>query len=224
MLEQLKDGSGVDFTIILNGKKESFKLAVIEDKSLFRDGCCRFAFVNEDCTKYVRSVYSGGATGFGSNKFDVADYDGTKINVITTDLDEIQKMAEAEEEDRKKKQEEYKAKMLAKAQRINDLPVFFPNPVDYGDKLFFTRSDASFHPERSGKIIGGTIRLVYLDARGEKADLFFERFISKDGKLMTKKFFNEVKGIIHVNETQAKWLLENLVDQHKDITNLIKNI
>ena len=101
-INMIKDGSGIEFTAFINGRKEHFKLCIIRRKDWNRQ---EFAFINDDKTKVIDSVYSGGNTGFGTNNYSFRDPSSWEL--VTDDLDEIMNIAEKKDIAEKKEREEF---------------------------------------------------------------------------------------------------------------------
>ncbi len=112
MIRKLEDGNGISFKILLNGKQEEFVLALLFKQDYFSEKYNRYeyGFVNSDKTLYISTLYSGGNTGFGYHlneikSFNVLSPEGEqKIKFITSDLDEMNRIAE---EENIKEKEEY---------------------------------------------------------------------------------------------------------------------
>jgi hypothetical protein len=234
MLNKIEDGSGVKAVVMVNGKPETFVLAVIAQKGFLREGVeLEYGFVNTTGTKYTRGMYTGGSTGFGTN--DVKEINAEWLEgyrIVTTDLDGIIELAKADEERVKREREEAEAKQFAKVDRINALPKSFPVGNIVLDAVFeLTRNDASFNPRHSSRIQG--IDYVSFQRKDQEWCRPFNPFDykAKDGKLLSSKFTKEAKMSFGEElaekavKTVGSWalLLSHLIEQKQEVLNQLRN-
>lgn len=236
MLNKIEDGSGVKAVIMVNGKPETFVLAVIARKRFFANGDpedLEYRFVNTTGTKYTRGMYTGGSTGFGTS--DIKEINAEWLEgyrVVTTDLEGIMELAKADGERVKREREEAEAKQLAKVDRINALPKSFPVGNAVLDAVFeLVRDDASFNPRRSSRIQGADY--VYFRRKDQEWYRPFNPFDykAKDGKLLSSKFTKEAKMSFGEElaekavKTVGSWsvLLAHLIEQKQNVLNQMRN-
>jgi len=229
MLNKIEEGSGVEMVLYIDGKTETFKIAVIEREGWMGKGEYEYGFVNEDWTKYLRSPYSGGRTGFGCNPYEIRKIDeewGKEYKIITTDLDCIQTLANAEEVKAKLAEEEAIRKDEARVKAINALPKTFEAIPELKGEFEFVRDDVDYNRQMSSRIKGGRVSLQKKDR--DENDRSFKpnpsEYVARDGKLLVKKFAKDVewlfgKEIAFAN--RPKDLLEKLIAREKEVKNLI---
>ena len=129
-INMIKDGSGIEFTAFINGWKEHFKLCIIRRKDWNKE---EFAFINDDKTKVIDSVYTGGSTGFGTDDRSIKD--PTTWELVTDDLDEIMNIAEKKDIAEKKEREEFLNKQQTRTDMINALPKLIPTGIEFLNKM-----------------------------------------------------------------------------------------
>jgi hypothetical protein len=231
MINKFEEGSGVAMVIYIDGKFETFKLSVIERKARRPKGY-EYGFVNEDQTKYFHGPYSGGITGFGISQYEIRKIDeewGKEYKVITTDLDCIQALANAEEVKAKLAEEEAIRKTEARVKAINALPKTFSVIPELDEEFEFVRSDASCLHGHGIPIKGGHIRLRKKRDEGSSFESitnrpYLTKYISKDRKLLVKKFDGDMKWLFGEKIAFAnnpKDLLTKLVAREEELKNLI---
>jgi hypothetical protein len=238
-INMIKDGSGIEFTAFINGWKEHFKLCIIRRKDWDRQ---EFAFINDDKTKVIDSVYSGGSTGFGTDDRSIKD--PTTWELVTDDLDEIMNIAEKKDIAEKKEREEFLNKQQTRTDMINALPKLIPTGIEFLDKKYaFERSDADFNPVYSPSVIkGGTIRLKDITANEDchNVYIYLDQFLTRDGrrnsvlhrnrKMMVKQFAKSficndlLKEFPEAFKMDPKELLMQLVNKQTELENEIRKI
>jgi len=223
-INMIKDGSGIEFTAFIDGRKEHFKLCVIRRKDW---GGQEFAFINDDKTKVIDSVYSGGSTGFGTDDRSIKD--PTTWELVTDDLDEIMNIAEKKDIAEKKEREEFLNKQQTRTDTINALPKLIPTGIEFLNKKYaFERSDADFNPGYSSSIKGGTIRLK--DITCHNAYIYLDRFLTRDRKMMVKQFAKSficndlLKEFPEAFKMDPKELLMRLINKQTELENEIRKI
>ena len=235
MLEKLQEGSGVKAVLIVDGKPETFNLGIFARKGF--GGLQReFGYINEIGTKYVKSIYSGGATGFGANAYSIQDVKeilNDDFHLITTYLPKIVEITENEAEAEKKRCEEHLKKQEEKVKAINNLPTTFTTGNDLLDKYVeFRRSEAHYNPRQSAQIQGGEISLYKKgDAIGTTnihGRIEMEEYKTRDGKLQPRKFAKDLvyltkndQGV--TNGLNFRGILQNLFIQKATIEQIVRN-
>lgn len=227
-INMIKDGCGIEFTIFINGWKEHFRLCVINRKDYLSDNRQEFAFINDDKTKVVDSVYSGGSTGFGTDSFK----DPSVWELVTDDLDEIMNIAEKKKMKEKEDREKFIGKRKEQTEEINNLPKQFSTGIEFLDKKYaFERSDADFNPVYSSQIKGGTIRLKDIAKPDEVSSyIYLDQFLTKDRKMQVKQFERsfEYKKLRNefpdASKIDPKDLLISLLNKKIELENKIKKI
>ena len=227
-INMIKDGSGIEFTAFIDGRKEHFKLCVIRRKDWNRQ---EFAFINDDKTKVIDSVYSGGSTGFGTDDRSIKD--PTTWELVTDDLDEIMNIAEKKDIAEKKEREEFLNKQQTRTDTINALPKLIPTGIEFLNKKYaFERSDADFNPVYSSSIKGGTIRLKDITANENRhnAYIYLDQFLTRDRKMMVKQFAKSficndlLKEFPEAFKMDPKELLMRLINKQTELENEIRKI
>jgi len=225
MLNKIEEGSGIKMTLLVNGNPEVFNLAVLRREG-WKDENYEYGFVNESWTKYFRNPYSGGRTGFGCNVYDIKEITDDfkkEYKIITTDLDCITALANADEVKAKLDEEEFTQNQEAKVKAINALPKTFSPMVDAElDSLFeFVRSDAEYKRHYSSSVKGGSIQLRKI---GEEKTIWLDNYTTKDGKLRIKNFAGNMKRLFGemTLRFEPKTLLSKLIERQKELTQMVK--
>lgn len=224
-INTIKDGNGIEFTAFINGWKEHFKLCIIRRKDYRQE---EFAFINDDKTKVIDSVYSGGSTGFGTDNLSIKD--PTTWELVTDDLDEIMNIAEKKDIAEKKKREEFLNKQQRRTDMINALPKLFSTGIEFLDRKYaFERSDADFNPRYSSNINGGKIELKDLTATNYSY-ICLDRFWTRDRKIQTRQFAQSqvcndlLKEFPFSSKMDPKDLLVKLLDKQSELESEIRKI
>ena len=191
-----------------------------------------FAFINDDKTKVIDSVYTGGSTGFGTDDRSIKD--PTTWELVTDDLDEIMNIAEKKDIAEKKEREEFLNKQQTRTDMINALPKLIPTGIELLDKKYaFERSDADFNPVYSPSVIkGGTIRLKDITANEDchNAYIYLGQFLTRDRKMMVKQFAKSficndlLKEFPEAFKMDPKELLMRLINKQTELENEIRKI
>ena len=217
MLQKLEEGSGTKFSVLVNGKEVEFKLAILEAESFFQSKSLGYGFVSENGL-YSSSCYSGGTTGFGVS--DLRPLDPNK-KVITMDLTEMNRIAEAEINIENNKRKEEEQEMQRKVVRINQLPTSFESIPELKE-FTFLRSEASYNPRNSRNIQGGRFELTN---KSKKVTIWLEKYVATDGKLQAKKFESETRYYFATGENfQPKEALTALLERKKELNEMVKHI
>ena len=230
-INTIEDGCGIELTIFINGRKEHFRLCIINRKDYFSDNKQEFAFINDDKTKVIDRVYSGGNTGFGTNNYSFRDPSSWEL--VTDDLDEIMNIAEKKDIAEKKEREEFLNKQQIRTDMINALPKLIPTGIEFLDKKYaFERSDADFNPVYSSSIKGGTIRLKDITANENRHNvyIYLDQFLTRDRKMMVKQFAKSLicndllKEFPEAFKMDPKELLMRLINKQTELENEIRKI
>lgn len=219
MIEQITDGCGIEFKVVVNGKIETFKLHLISKYNKFwKTSTYSFLFINNNKTLCSdSSCYSGGATGFGKHTNEIKDLeDFLHLNdavIITDDIDEINKIADKEAAIR---QQEVEA--------INALPTSFSTGSPTIDKEYeFFRTEATFNHAYSRKINGG---VIYLHKKNSDkfSYLNLKHFETKDHRIKVAQF-QEVFGKLFnsLTNAEAKQIFIALKLRQKEIEQIIND-
>jgi len=221
IMKKIENGSGIEFTAMINGDKVTYQLTLAERKGwrANKKGDLVYIFVSTDKKFYATSIYTGGKTGFG-----ISDYDIRKIDedfykeyvLLTSDLNLINQLADAEEEWEKEEKEKFDQKQKEKAERINKLPKIFDSILP---EFYFERSDADYRPAYSRSIQGPYFSLNKKNDRGFYWSI--DNFVTRDGKRKIKDF-TKTYGEFLKNKN-PKEVLEALIIQQEEIKNMIKN-
>jgi len=232
-MRKLESGSGIGFTVIIDGEIVNFKLGVFARKTWGGKEEMEYGFISDSDMEYSftspeglysRGTYFGGITGMGVTPCEIKNIPGD-MRLVTTDLDEINKLAGvAEDKAKQEKEVEIKTKQ-DKVKRINALPRIFP----VGDKkldslVVFKRSDASYNSFSSRRVEGGSINLAYKNADGKC--IWLSDYLTKDGKLQVKKFAGDLRHLFgdRAPEFALKATLRTLVDRQRELTMMINKI
>jgi len=231
MLNKMENGSGIKMTLVIDGNAMNFNLAVMGRKSWRGELDYEYGFVNDDCTKYFRAPYTGGNTGFGCNNYDIKIIDADFLEsyqIITTDIDAIRALAEADEKAAKQTKEDFDNAQTEKTAKINALPKTFEIGIPIIDATFeFARSDAEYSAAYSSKVKGGGITLRKKGADDDyRCYIYMDNYTTKDGKFLVKRFAGDMKHIFGDAALQfdPKDLLTVLVNRQKELTAMIRNI
>jgi len=229
-INTIEDGCGIELTIFINGRKEHFRLCIINRKDYFSDNKQEFAFINDDKTKVIDSVYSGGNTGFGTNNYSFRDPSSWEL--VTDDLDEIMNIAFLKKMKEKEDREKFICKQKEQVDKINNLPKLFSTGIEELNKKYaFERSDADFNPVYSSQIKGGIIRLKDITKSDKPASyIYLDQFLTRDRKMMVKQFAKSficndlLKEFPEVFKIDPKELLMQLVNKQTELKNEIRKI
>jgi len=224
LLNSIKEGCGVGVIIMIDGKPELFKLAVFTKKSFFKeDYHYEYKFINESRTKCFDHIYSGGNTGLGCDYIDDVEKmkaDGHEF--LTDDLDCIKEIANREEEREENERKERIKKTEEKVAAINNLPKEIDSIPELPD-VKFARSNASFDPAMSSRIMGGHYAL---ETKNKSVRFFSSAYKTKDGKWQVKKFAGDIAwkfGDEVARNNDPKTLLEKIAAREEEIKNMVKN-
>jgi hypothetical protein len=213
MLRSLENGNGVGTDLLLNGAVVHFDLAVFAKKSWFDENKeeLEYGFISK-AGHYIRSTYSGGTTGMGSDRVEALP---KELRLVTTDLAEMQQLAQSEEERVQQKRDVVNQEKREKVVRLNNLPTEFGIGDPELDKLFvFKRSEASYNPAYSSKINVG-VQLAFRDETGRRY-IWLSDYQTKNKKFRWKKFAEDFP------QFDAKEVLPKLVARKEELDNLIK--
>lgn len=220
MIAKIEEGSGVKMVLFIDGKLENFNLSILE-RRMFGSKKYEYGFVNDDRTKYTRGSYSGGNTGFGSSHIVPMDEDFAKdYKFITSDLECIQALANAEAVKEKLALEEEIANSEAKVIAVNKLPETFTcGMTELDGKYHFVRTKASYNRHMSRSIQGGGITFEKKTGAGSYwYDL--DRYVNKIGVPNAKKFASEFG---YADAKAAKFVLQSLIARRNELRNLVRN-
>jgi hypothetical protein len=212
MILSLENGNGVGVDLILDGKIVHFDLAVFARKSWFDDNKekLEYGFISKT-GKYIRSAYSGGRTGMGCDH--VEDLP-KELRLVTTDLVEISRLAQSDEERVRQERDAVTKEKREKVVRLNDLPTKFGTGDPELNKVFvFKRSEASYNPAHSSKINVG-VQLAFRDETGRRY-IWLSDYRTKSKKFRWKKFAEDFP------ELNAKEALPKLFRRKEELDRLI---
>jgi hypothetical protein len=226
MIRRIEEGQGVKVSLWMNDKIENFSLVVLKQKNSWdSESIFTYAFINDDRTKYFKSSDTNGNTGFYCNAYDINSDFFDRYEIVTNDINEINKIAEAEEIKRKKEKLEEDNYLTEKVIRINNLPKRFNTGIpELEEILVFTRSEAIFNPLVNSKIRGANINLFKKDSHNSL--IILNDYVTKDGKILTKEFTKYINWIIgNVNfEFNPKEVLIKLIERRKELVRMIQDI
>jgi len=220
-IRRIEEGNGIEFTIIIKGIKTTYELTLAERLSWKKDdkGDLVFIFISKNKKYFASSCYSGGNTGFG-----ISNYDFQEINedfhkeylILTSNLDVINQIADAERNFDQNKEKEYDQKQRDKVERINNLPKCFDSIIP---EFEFERTDVKYDPSHSKLIRGGYIK--FKNKNNDRLFCDIKDFVTKDGKKKVKNFINAYG--TYIKDKDPKEILESLLKQHTEIKNMINN-
>lgn len=210
---------------MVDGKVESFILALIAKRDVFQDegsekewSRLEYGFISGGCNMHTKGMYSGGATGFGTRDFEPMDERWHKNNrIVTYDYIEMNRIADEEE----KKWDEMEAKRLKwldeVAFKINALPEQFTVGVLKLDGLLeFRRTKAEI---RNGKMYGGNICLVKKESGRA---VFLENFVNGSDHLLSNKFGKEMGFMFPNIELNARSALSAILYRKEELKYMVK--
>lgn len=201
-IRQIKEGEGISFKIMLADKPVEFNLTLIATQNFRNEAFDRyeFGFIDKTYTRYIRSPYTGGNTGFGKSGSDMKSITpewSKSYKIITQDIDTINEYALAIEQEEQAERSSHELSMNSRVKSINNLPTTFKTGNKHLDTICrFTRGKAEYRPSYSRNIIGAYVSLEkkVITGRSSYRDTFtLERYISKDRKFLIKKFATESK-------------------------------
>jgi len=222
MIGKLSNGYGTKAMIWIDGKEMEFKLAIMARKTWDDQEEFEYGFITEDGL-YSRGFYSGGTTGFGISNYEVEQKIPDRSRVVTTDLNDINEIAEREQNRANLEHEEITNSQNEKIKEINSLPKFSLVHPELDDVVVFERSDAEFRPSHSSAIQGGTYSLK---AKKYPKTIWLNDYKTKDDKLLTKKFSADMKYNFDgaADKMNPKDLLTLLLNKERDLNRQIKII
>lgn len=226
MLDKIEEGSGVKATIILNGKEENFRLAVLASKGWDGENNYEYGFINEAGTLYSRGMYSGGATGFGITAYNIKAIDEEfykSYTIVTFDLEEMKKLSDEVKEKQNKEQQDFEERQKKIVDEINSMPETFKTGDERIDKLVtIIRSAAEFNPKRNSSIQGGVISWK----SNLRPNCYHETYLTKDGKYQVKKFAKDMDYLFGTESERfdPKTLLVTITEAVKTINKEIRDI
>jgi len=226
-IAKIKEGCGVGFSIMVNdGKIEDFKLHLITKYNIFREKYeYAFIYINKNQTFCIdANLYSGGNTGFGlsNNLINFQEFQmQEKAVIVTNNIEEINKIAEQEEQRIKAERKAFIEKQTERTNKINELPISFSTGIDCVDEHYeFCRGKAFYNHFQSSSIKGGFIhlhkkgfdRFCYIDLKD---------FITKDKRIKAKDFVSSLGIEI---KTDPKKLFRDLKARQEEIEKQIRDI
>jgi len=216
-MNKLQIGEGVEFKVLDKDLNLiTFKLAIIARKSWSGREENQFGYVSENGF-YTRSTYSGGNTGFGINNYDFGSSLPDDCRIVTTDLEEIKKIASQEEDAEKQANEDAKRKQEEKTERINQLPEEVEvNDPELAKHFIFQRSLAAYNPTYSRSIQGGQYQLHRKDLR--KSTVWIDEYKTKSGSLQVKQFSGHFDFVNNPKES-----LKILLEQFNELKAKVRN-
>lgn len=234
-LSRVKSGSGVKFQVLIDNIGVDFRLVLIAKKGWGSNKFDQYEYgwIDENEDKYIKSVYSGGSTGFCisdfGNPYDKINVDWKKLfKIITYDIEEMNVIAGKEENKHKKERLDFDKTMVSKVNTINKLPKFFKTKSDIMDTVCrFVRTKAVYNPRQSSRIMGGSI---FLELKEDSkvwnrcCTLRLDSYKTSDNKLLVKKFANEAKYFFGeiMNRFDSKVMLSMLTNREREIKQIIK--
>jgi len=227
-IRKLENGSGVGFSVMIDGNVVNFKLAIFA-RRWFRDTEeMEYGFISDDQSKYFKGTYSGGNTGMG--------VDGSALRtkssipegyrLVTIDLNEITKLAEEFEEAARLQKEEHENEMRAKVEEINRLPEAFEVGIPVLEPIiWFKRSEAYYNPRQSSRIQGGGFDIEFKDGK-KRFNFSLSNYKTETGRLRTKNFASDMRHLFSdvAFQLDAKETLQGLIDRQNELTNMVRKI
>ena len=196
-LQKLEDGVMLRYFILQDGKEVEFKLAVIREKSMFRDTYeYSFAYVNEEHTLYTDGGYSGGITGIGVSKHNIRSFtkpdSGSEFyrafEFVTDEMEIVESFIESETEKRRLAAEDKTKKIELDIERINTLPKEMPIHESFTYKWVARRSEVDYRPVYSARYKPFVeIYRIRKETGGESSYDLKYSFYRKDGVMRKKK-------------------------------------
>jgi len=228
MIRKLENGSGVGFSVIVDGNVVNFKLAVFARK-WFRDTEeMEYGFISDDQSRYFKGTYSGGNTGMGISDHELRTKSPIPegYRLVTTDLNEIARLAEEFEEEARLQKEEHENEMRAKVEEINRLPEAFEVGIPALESvIYFERSEAYYAPRQSSRIQGGCFSIEFKDEK-KRFNFWLSNYKTEAERLRIKGFakdmkhlFGDVSFLLDPKET-----LQTLISRQNELTNMVRKI
>lgn len=232
-INKLENGCGLGFSIINEGQIINFKLAVFSKKRLFHKDETElvYGFISENGL-YANGTYSGGTTGLGLSAWEIRNETFAipeDLTFVTSDLSEIIKMAEQDEERVRKEKEDYDKKQNEAVEKINQLPKFFlvegKNEKHPDWNIFIYREDYDYNSRRSRSIIGDVRQYLTKEDDPQTRENYWdlERYYGQGGRILSKSFIKEnewFKG----NQDQAYDFLVKVKSEENRIRKMINDL
>lgn len=230
-MRSLEKGSGVAFSVM--GEKEEiihFQLAVIAKKNFRNEEEFEFAFISD--LGYVESCHSGGNTGFGIDfKYSIKSLKSDNIRIVTTDLEEIKRLAGESEQKAREEREKFYLNQKRRAEEINKLSRFYE--INSGipkidERSIIKISDHEFRRGYSNSIQG----YVGFESKSEEGlgkwcfDLFDFEKGPRHNKSWRIKDFLEYLGLEDTKENRklAREKLEQIKGRFNEVKEMVKKI
>lgn len=217
----LKKGDAVSVTLLVNEEPKTFNLVIVKEKGYFKS--LKFLFLADDFS-YIKSCYSGGNTGTGCDDIYPPSEFEKNFELVEKNLENIKEISKQQENKIEIENLEFKRRQEERSKMINDLPKTLSiHPIVDG-VLFLELQECSYEPNYSSSIRGGCYNLKWKNSNGRS--LWIDDYISKDGKMLIKRFINETQrefGNIFY-ENNAKKILTILCEAKKDANRRIQFI
>jgi hypothetical protein len=228
-IDKLKNGCGVAASLIIDGQVETFRLAVVAEPDHFakdddRWTRLRYAFINVKQTLFISGMYSGGVTGFGEHNPQLMDETWhERYRLITTNLDEINFLAEWEDEVNRKIENDVRERQMQIVDEINKLPSTFTVGIPSIDEVVeFRRSEAHIDATRN-RIYGGIVNLYRVGEN--QRDLYIENYVSKSGQMLVSKFTDgDMKWTFGKVDLTPRTVLEIILKRKKEVEKMVNDI
>jgi len=227
-IRKLENGSGVGFSVMIDGNVVNFKLAVFA-KKWFRDTEeMEYGFISDDQSRYFKGIYSGGNTGMGISDHELRTKSPIPegYRLVTTDLNEIARLAEKSEEAARLEKEESENEMKAKVEKINALSEKFEVGIPALESvIYFERSEAYYAPRQSSRIQGGGFDIEFKDGK-KRFNFWLSNYKTETGRLRVKDFAKDMKHLFGdvAFQLDAKATLQGLIDRQNELTNMVRKI
>ena len=228
-IRKLEQGSGVGFSVMIDGNVVNFKLAIFARKSWNDTEEMEYGFISEDEILYVKSTYSGGTTGMGISDYEISRERLTipeGYRLVTIDLNEINEIGRQKEEKATNEKKEYEDVMRAKVEKINALPEAFEvETMVLKPIIYFKRSEAYYNPRQSSRIQGGGFDIEFKDGK-KRFNFSLSNYKTETGRLRTKNFASDMRHLFSdvAFQLDAKETLQGLIDRQNELTNMVRKI
>lgn len=225
----IEDGILTGAEILIKGVPVKFRLAVVRGKDKFHSFRKEtvveyfYAYISEDEELIVdSSFYSGGRTGVGINlrnitAFKTEDDWHVDIEIITYDVDEMNKIAEMLRAEKEEAAAEHDKKMEAKVAELNSRPAYVRTELP---DVVFLRGKARYDGSYSKAIKGGDYA-IHSNKNRNGTYFNLKDYVSADGKLLTRRFIKDLwrLGLDESDVHDPKETLKNLITKSKELNN-----
>lgn len=184
-----KEGVGIEFVILADGKELRFRLGAVLNKNRLGSNEPSFAFLEVDVEpgerRYIdSSLYSGGTTGFGYVTYSPLRFVDENITILAEEPQTAIGIMEAEEKRQRDKVDAEKQRMLRGIEAVKrEIAEIIETGIEIGEVKIILKTVPEFG--RSSFNLSVTARLM--DSSNHGHMIWMEDYKTRDGKILRKK-------------------------------------